>query len=129
MRVIGGREEEGVSLSLLPLTFILLELEMPMFPVKLPKLSLLLKCYKQAGALHMGQRSSLWDSQGALDLLKWWGEIGTIPISCLTPGKVQIHLVHQNSGQALFAAQTQLWSQGKAHNNHILSHTGNFYGS
>lgn len=59
MRVIGGREGEGVSHFLLLLTFILLELEMPMFPVKLLKLSLLLKCYKQAGALHMGQGRSL----------------------------------------------------------------------
>lgn len=56
----------------------------------------------------MGQGSSLWDVQGALDLPKWWGKIESIPISCLTLGKVEIHPVHQNSGQASFAVQTQL---------------------
>lgn len=48
-----------------------------------------------------------------------------VPVSCPTQGKVQIPTppIYQNSFQAPSSAQTQLWSQGKVHNNHIQGHT------
>lgn len=102
---------------------------MPTFPVKLLKLSPLLKCHKWAGALHMGQGRSPCDAQGAQDIFLSGGEEGVwtaFLISCPTLGKLPIHPAPQNSCQVPSSAQTQLWSQGKAHNSHILGHTSTF---